>query len=56
MQDKLSTCTFNDYNAAVSMAITAEEKMMVLDETLKKEESLKRKNISFSEDDLEISS
>jgi len=29
------------------MAITAEEKMRVLDDTLKKEESLKRKNISF---------
>jgi hypothetical protein len=47
MQDKLPTCTFNNYNAAVSMAIIAEEKMRVLDETLKKEESLKRKNVSF---------
>ena len=47
MQDKLSTCTFNDYNAAVSMAITAEEKMRVLDDTLKEEESPKMKHISF---------
>jgi hypothetical protein len=47
MQDKLSTCIFNDYNAIVSMAITAEEKMKQLDEDLKKEESLKRKNVSF---------
>ena len=47
MQEKLSTCTFADYSSAVSTAITAEEKMRILDETLKKEESLKRKNISF---------
>nr|XP_034572633.1 uncharacterized protein LOC117837157 isoform X2 [Setaria viridis]XP_034572634.1 uncharacterized protein LOC117837157 isoform X2 [Setaria viridis] len=47
MQEKLSTCTFADYSSTVSTAITAEEKMRILDETLKKEESLKRKNISF---------
>src|SRR5688572_18036114 len=47
MQEKLSTCTFADYSSAVSVAITAEEKMRILDETLKKGESLKRKNISF---------
>nr|XP_034592107.1 uncharacterized protein LOC117853936 [Setaria viridis] len=45
MQEKLSTCTFADYSAVVSVAITAEEKMRILDETMKKEEFLKRKNI-----------
>jgi hypothetical protein len=47
MQDKLSTCIFVDYNAIVSMAITAEEKMRQLEEDLRKEESFKRKNVSF---------
>lgn len=45
MQDKLSTCTFANYSSIVSVAITTGEKMRALDESLKREESLKRKNI-----------
>lgn len=46
MQQKLVTCTLNDYASAVSVAISSEAKMNALDE-FNKEEALKRKNVSF---------